>query len=292
MKNNRHRTLPYPQLSPFSTDVAPNTFSFDCPTGNILADRDAWIISGTIRHESPDLAAHIRAGNAMYGLHVECSRTFYRAWFPQNSPEVRISLPAAQIRGKVELLAMCVANRDLPAYSITGQHADYGNTTFAITAGDVLAVAPEMEFDAYIDLDPIRRISSILDIKRSDDRSTGPAQIDFDGDHILVELAEEDYQHYVELRVNESVRGLLSANVVFPAILQAVTHLGRLTPEQLQEAKDNRRWCRCLATRLEQENIQPDAEPEHLFPAVQKILKEPVRNGINDLLQQFNEGAA
>jgi hypothetical protein len=292
MKNNRHRTLPYPLLSPFSTDVIPNTFHFDCPQGNIVADRDAWIISGTIRHECTDLAAHITAGSAVYGLHVECSRTFYRAWFPQTGPEVRINLPATQVRGKVELLAMCVANRDLPAYSLPGQHEDYGQATFAITAGDVLAVAPGIEFDAYIDLDPIRRISSILDIKRSDQNASGPAKIDFNGDHILVELAQEDYQHYVELRADPSVRGLLSANVVFPAILQAVTHLGRLSPEDLREAKDNRRWCRCLATRLEQEQIQPDAEPEDLFPVVQKILKDPVRHGINDLLQQFNGGAA
>ena len=291
MKNNRNRSLPHPLLSPYSTDVSPNTFSFDCPAGSILADRDAWVITGTIRHECPDLRVHIASGAAVFGLHVECSRTFYRAWFPLVGPEVKVNLPASLVRGKVELLAMCIATREMAAYSLTGQHEDYGNATFEITAGDLLAVAPEIEFDAYIDLDPIRRISSILDIKRSDDRLTGPAQIDFNGDHIRVELAREDYQHYVELRADPAVRGLLSANVVFPAILQAVNHLGQLTPDELQEAKDNRRWCRCLTTRLERERTTPDAAPEDVFSAVQTILKEPVRHGINDLLQQFNGGA-
>jgi len=292
MKNNRHRTLPHPLLSPYSTDVSPNTFVFECRPGDIIADRDTWIITGRINHECSDLAAHVATGSAVFGLHIECSRTFYRAWFPQSGPEVRVNLPASHVRGKVELLAMCIAVRDLPVYSLAGQHADYGGTTFEISPGDLLAVAPEVEFDAYIDLDPIRKISSILDIKRADDRSTGPAQIDFNGDHIRVEMAQDDYQHYVELRADPSVRGLLSANVVFPAVLQAVNHLGRLPPDELQEAKDNRRWCRCLATRLEREQIGPDAAPEDIFAAVQKILKEPIRHGINDLLQQFSGGAS
>ena len=223
MKNNRNRTLPHPLLSPFSTDVSPNTFTFDCQPGDITADRDTWVIKGTIRHECPELAAHVAARSAVFGLHIECSRTFYRAWFQQTGPEVQINLPASLIRGKVELLAMCIAARDLPAYSLPGQHADYGNTTFQISSGDLLAVASEVEFDAYIDLDPIRKISSILDIKRSEDRATGPAKIDFDGDHIRVELAQDDYQHYVELRADPSVRGLLSANVVFPAILPSLS---------------------------------------------------------------------
>jgi hypothetical protein len=296
MKNNRNRTLPHPLLSPYSTDVSPNKFEFDCNEKiNITTDRDSFVISGHIRHECPDLDAHVAAGSAVFGLHVECSRTFYRAWFRQDGPEVKVNLPANAVRGRVELLAMCIANRDMPAYSLTGQHADYGGTTFEISTGDLLAVAPEVEFNAYIDLDPIRKISSILDIKRSEDRATGPAQIDFNGDHIEVELVREDYQRYVELRQVPEVRGQLSANVVFPAVLQAVNHLARLSPGELQEAKDNRRWCRCLAARLQQEKTQPDAAPEAVFAAVQQILKDPVRHGIsgiNDLLQQFTGGGS
>src|SRR5208282_205801 len=106
--------------------------------------------SGHIRHECPDLAAHIAAGSAVFGLHVECSRTFYRAWFRQTGPEVKLNLPANAVRGKVELLAMCVAARDLPAYKLSGQHEDYQGSTFHISPGDLLAVAKEVEFDAYI----------------------------------------------------------------------------------------------------------------------------------------------
>jgi hypothetical protein len=292
MKNNRNRTLPHPLLSPYSTDVTPNTFVFDCKDGDITADRDSWLISGRIRHECPDLAAHVAAGSAVFGLHVECSRTFYRAWFRESGQEVKLNLPANLVRGKVELLAMCVAARDLPSYSLSGQHEDYQGTTFQISPGDLLAVAHEISFDAYIDLDPIRKISSILDIRRSPERVTGPAQIDFNGDHIQVELAQQDYQHYIELRADPSVRGLLSSNVVFPSVLQAVNHLSRLSPEELDEAKAGRRWCRCLSARLKRERLAPDAPPEAVFTTVQNILRDPIRHGISDLLQQFNGGAS
>jgi hypothetical protein len=292
MKNSRQRTLPHPLISPHSTDVSPNTFLFDCKSGDITADRDSWLINGNIRYECPDLGAYVAGGFAVFGLHIECSRTFYRAWFPQSGSAVRVNLPADLVRGKVKILAMCIAARDIPAYSLSGQHDDYQGTTFAISRGDLLAIADEIEFDAYIDLDPIRKISSILDINRSPDRLTGPAQIDFNGDRIQVELSQPDYQHYVELRQDQSVRGLLCANVVFPAVLQAVNHLGQLTEEELDEAKAGRRWCRCIAQRLEREGVPANAAPERVFSAVQQILKEPIRHGINDLIQQFNGASA
>jgi hypothetical protein len=292
MKNNRNRTLPHPLLSPHSTDISPNTFAFDCKNGDITADRDSWLISGQIRHECPDLAAHVAAGSAVFGLHVECSRTFYRAWFRQTGPVVKLSLPANLVRGKVELLAMCVAARDLSDYSLLGQHEDYQGNTFQISPGDLLAVADEVFFEAYLDLDPIRKISSILDIRRSPERLTGPAQIDFNGDHIQLKLAQQDFQHYIELRTDPSVRGLLSSNVVFPAVLQAVNHLSSLTPEELVEAKDGRRWCRCLSACLERERLAPDASPEAAFATVQSVLRDPIQHGISDLLQQFNGGAS
>lgn len=286
MKTIRQRALPHPLLSPFSTDVQPPVFFFDCADGDITCDRGAWRITGRIRHESAALDAYVASGAAILGVHVECSRTFFRQWFP-TGPEVRIDLPADSVRGKVEMLAVCVAAAPINGYALDGQHQDYGNATFDIAAGDLLAAAPHVEFDAYLDLDPIQKISSILDIKKSADRATGPAHIDFAGDRIEVELAQSDYANYIGLRADPSLHGMIASNVVMPAVLQAVNHLGRMSPDDLQDAKDGQRWCRCLMARLDYHKVPPTAEPSDVFVVVQTILRDPVRRGLDDMINQL-----
>jgi hypothetical protein len=289
MRYSRHRALPHPLLSPLSSDVSPNVFAFECGAGDITCDRDHWTIGGRLVYDCPELAVLVQSGKAVVGIHVECPRTFYRQWHPQNGAEVCVSLPANGVRGKVEMLAMCVAFKDIPDYTLQGQHEDYTGSTFDIGPGDLLAVARDcVEFDAYLDLDPIRKISSILDIRRSAERSTGAALIDFDDDRVQVELSQDDYQTYIELRADPSIRGLVASNVVFPAVLQAVQHLGRLTPEELDEAKANRRWCRSLVARLDKAGIGPDAPPEEVFRVTQEILRGPVHRGMWELRLHLN----
>lgn len=289
MKTIRQRALPHPLLSPFSTDVQPPVFAFDCTDGDITCDRGTWRITGRIRHESPALAGYVSSGAATLGVHVECSRTFFRQWFATGS-EVRIDLPADSVRGKVEMLAVCVAAAPIHNYTLEGQHDDYAKATFDIAVGDLLAAAPHLEFDAYLDLDPIQKISSILDIKKSPDRAAGPAHIDFAGDRIEVELAQTDYDNYIALRADPTLHGMIASNVIMPAVLQAVNYLGRMDSEGLQDAKDNQRWCRCLMSRLEYHKVPPASEPHDVFIVVQEILRDPIRRGLDDLINQLKGG--
>jgi len=289
MKHSRPRSLPHPLLTPLTDDVMPNTFELSCPPGSVGADNWHWHISARIHHECPRLQEFVDSGAAQFGIHVECPRTFFRGWYPQQSTEVKVSLPATAVRGRVELLAFCVAKSDIPTYQLPGQHADYSNRTFGVRAGDFLAIARHVEFDAFLDLDPIRKISSILDIRKSAERETGPAQIDFNGDRIEVELSREDFQFYIELRADPTVRGLLANGVVFPAILQAINYLFRLSPDELEEAKAQQRWCRCLIARLEKDGVPLDAGPEKVFRAAQELLKEPITRGLNDLLSVWRD---
>jgi hypothetical protein len=290
MKNSRPKSLPHPVLSPFSDDVSPNIFIFDCQPENISCDIAHWLICGEIKHENPEITNLVESGIADYGIHVECPRTFLRKWFVSKTPKITLELSAGDIWGKVELSAFCLAQKEIKKFSLSGQHKDYGKTEFQIRTGDILAFAPTVEFDAFLDIDPIRKISSILDIQKSKTRQTGPALINFEAKHIEVELPQRDYQAYIELRSDASLRGLLASNVVFPAILQAINHLHSLEEEQLEEDKQRFNWCRSLKAKLEKEGIKPEFTPEQIFESTQKILREPIRRGLNDIALQFSKG--
>src|SRR5205823_12857992 len=108
---------------------------------------------------------------------------------PQANAGISVEIPANAIAGRVELSAFCVAVSDIKKFRIKGQHPDYASNEFTINSGDVLAYAETIEFDAFLDLDPIQKITSILDIRRSDDRETGPVLIDLDQQRIELELS-------------------------------------------------------------------------------------------------------
>nr|AIA18051.1 Unknown Function [uncultured bacterium] len=195
---------------------------------------------------------------------------------------------ADKIWGKVEITALCVALVDMHKYKIAGQHLDYEDSVFEIKSGDILAYSPTEEFDAFLDIDPIRKISSILDIKRSTDRILGPALIDFEGHRIEVELPQKDWQNYVELRSDSAIKGLLASNVVFPAILQAMNYVRDLSSSQLEDAKASMRWCRSLVAKLQAANIAINGSAEDTFRSAQEILKEPITRGLSDILEELH----
>ena len=284
MKHSRARALPHPLLTPLSDDVTPNTFELSCPPGSVAADESFWKVTGRILHQCPELQAFVDNGTARFGIHVECPRTFYRQWFPQESAEINLVLPSTAVRGRVELLAFCVAVKDIDDYRLAGQHADYEGASFKVNPGDYLAIAQHREFDAFLDLDPIRKISSILNVKDSEERSKGPAEIFLDDQRIEVELSQEDFDSYKQLRADPTVRGLLVNSVVFPAILHAVNYLCSMTPGDRDAAKADLRWCRSLVARLDKDGVSLDSGPEKVFRATQEILKEPIHRGIDNLL--------
>ncbi|HOX60008.1 MAG TPA: hypothetical protein P5205_22115 [Candidatus Paceibacterota bacterium] len=292
MRNTRAKALPYPVLTPLSDDVIPNTFSLDCAQGDITCDTSRWSIRGKISHQSTDLNRLVDAGRAAYGIHVECPRTFFRAWFPHSTTDVHLELPASAVWSTVELSAFCIASKEIRSYCIEGQHQDYRSASFSIGVGDILAFAPTVEFDAFLDIDPVKKISSILDIRKSDLRKSGPVTIDFNSERIQLELSHDDYNSYIELRADPTLRGLLASNVIFPAILQSLNYLLRLGDDELEEAKAQQRWCRSLWAKLEKAGITHASTPEQIFLCAQEILKEPVRRGLGDILCQLNGGAA
>lgn len=83
---------------------------------------------------------------------------------------------------------------------------------------------------------------------------------------------------------------MIASNVVMPAVLQAVNHLGRMSSDELQDAKDGQRWCRCLMARLDYHKVKPTAGPSDVFVVVQTILRDPVRRGLDDMINQLRGG--
>lgn len=285
MNFNRLRSWPHPVLSPLSDDVMPNGFDFRL---DVLPEFKRWILGIEAADDDTTLAQYVRAGKARYLVHVECKRTYFRDALISDRPRFEMQIEGDSLFGLVEVSLLIVATNDLEDYQHPHQHPDYHGSKFSVSIGEPLAVAVSKSFDAFLEADPILRLSSILDIKRGAD-DVRVMKVNCYGDRIVIELPSKEYDRYRELRADPRIRGTLATSVVLPALLDSFYYLRTLGSE-LDDFKADHRWCRCVLARLERINMDVvTSPPESGLPlqAAQALLREPLRRSLEDLSELF-----
>ncbi len=277
----RDRSYPHPVLAPFRDDVNPNKFDFVVVESH---DADNYYLDVSFDHENQTLISLVEAGKAAYSVHLECKRNFYREIFSFAKKTERITIRASELVGRVEVSGFIKAQQSISKYQIQGSHSDYGDVDFQIREGDVLAVAASQVFDAYVDYDPLRKISSILTILRSDEYEEGPMKLDMSGPRIIATLSQKDYDRYTDLKADPNLGPLLANQVVVPALLEGV-HEIQGTSETEFEVEMSKRWFRSVYKKLDESGIKIRNSDTSAVEAVQSILKLPLRRSLEGLIQ-------
>jgi hypothetical protein len=277
------RSYPHPVLSPFKDDVLPNMFEFSL---SVTPDADNFYLNIGFAYTNETLLELVKHGKATHCVHLECRQNFYRQIFSSAEPTKSLSVSASELVGRVEATGFIKAQVAMDAYCITGSHADYGDNTFCIAPGDVLAVAPSQFFEAYVDYDPLQQISSILTIRRSPDKEEAEMQLDPSEDKLVATLSQKDYDRYAELKADPTLGPLLANQVVVPAILEAV-HLIRDTSIEESEFEMRKRWFRSISKKLEEMGINIRDANVSALEAAQTILRRPLRRSLEGMIK-FN----
>src|ERR1041385_8291163 len=196
MNFNRPRSLPHPVLSPMSDDVIPNHFDFRL---DVLPEHKRWILDIEASDEDATLARKIQTEKARYLVHVECKRTYFRAAHSSNTSRFDIEIPGDALFGAAEVSLLVVATQDLNDYRHPNQHGDYRDGAFNISIGEPLAVAVSKSFDAFLEYDPILKLSSIINIMR-DTEGEKRMKVNCRGNRIVIILPSAEYDRYADLR--------------------------------------------------------------------------------------------
>lgn len=277
----KDRAFPHPVLVPFRDDVAPNHFGLQV---KVSSDADSYYIDVSFDYENSTLSALIGTGAAVHAVHLECKRNFYREMFCFKDRSHRLSIRASEFVGRVEVCGFISAQETIESYRIVGSHADYGNAAFKIVPGDILALAPAQTFDAFVDYDPLKNISSILTIRRSETIEEGSMSLDTNDDRIVVTLSQRDYDRYTDLKADPALGPLLSNQVVVPALLEAV-HEIRDTPDDSFEIEMHKRWFRSIYKKLDDSGTNIRNKTVTPIEAVQTLLRFPLRRSLEGLIQ-------
>lgn len=275
----RERSFPHPVLSSFSDDVVPSGFTLDVTVGS---DADSFFVDVHFDYENASLAKLIEAGGAIHAVHVECKRNFYRELFPLKNRSGRLTISAGELVGRVEVSGFVCSVAKSPLYQIEGAHEDYADRTFDIQAGDVLAVASTVTFEAFVDYDPLKALSSILTISRAEDLAVESMKVDTTGDRIIATLSMPDYDRYADLKGDPALGPLLANQVVVPVLLEAL-HEIKGTPEDDLDLEMGRRWFRSVMKKLSDNGIDLRGSETSPLEALQFLLKLPLRRSLDGL---------
>ena len=192
MNFNRARSWPHPVLSPLSDDVMPNHFDFRL---DVLPEHKRWILDIEASDEDATLAHSVQTEKARYLAHVECKRTYFRAAHLSHTPRFEMEIDGDALFGAVEVSLLVVAAKDLKEYRHPNQHADYRDGAFNISIGEPLAVAVSKSFDAFLEYDPILKLSSIINIMR-DTEDEKRMKVNCRTNRIVIILPSAEYDRY------------------------------------------------------------------------------------------------
>ncbi|MBN8625467.1 MAG: hypothetical protein J0M17_08265 [Planctomycetes bacterium] len=260
-----HRAFPHPVVGN-ANDVVDTAFQAPIEVHNDVAN---FYLKAQVQCSSRTVRKLVDRGDAVYVMHVECGNTFYRQAFEFSKPEEEVMIPGEFLNSTVEVNVVARAKRDIKRYQVENSHPDYGDATFAIRAGDILAVSEGYSFDADITFDNLKKIGSIMQVVELDEPGDAPMAVDLTAEKITICLCKGDFENYKLIRQNKLLSASLIATLVLPALVEALTHL-----KGDHSDVEGTRWCRSLKRRVETLGLSTEAEA---LENAQRILELPLR---------------
>lgn len=264
------RSFPHPVVG--NADDVPGA-AFQA-TFDFASDKTNYYLEATIQCSSRTLLRMIAKGSACYTLHVECGNTLFRRSYDFDTPTHKVTIPASAINDAVEVNAFVRAKKIVWDYAPEGAHEDYGDNTFAVGPGDILAVGDGQVFDADNSADPLRRVGALMVVEQSAKPGDHPMEVDFDfrKEKVRILLCEADFVAYRELKGVPHLTNHLTTTLVLPVLVQAIPLV-----ESGGEDVDGCKWAKLLKRRLDDLNAGPASDA---LSKAQQLLELPIRRAL------------
>lgn len=239
----------------------------------MTSDQQQVYVDADIKCSSTTINDTVASGAAAFVLHVECSNTLFRRAYQFSDSSHRVAIPADSLNDAVEVNLFVRALRNLDGYRVDKAHAEYGDASFQVKRGDILAVGEGHVFHIESSFDAMSRIGAIMTIKESPENGDVPMKAHFDGDKIVIFLAKKDFAEYRILKTHEGVADPLTTTLVLPVLTEAF----HVYQEDGEGEEDGRRWVRVLARRIDQLGLEGE---KNAMVVAQQLLELPVKRAL------------
>ncbi len=288
MKIRNTRIFPYPVLSSMYDDYINCSFNIDIKAKKgkkrlyveILPTVESKTILSLIKNNSAEIIAHF-----------ECGRTRYRITKKIKLNELSsFEFPNGNLSDNLEIIAFVVSRKDINNFRCINNefNSDYGNFTFEIENGSILAISNQMDIPVPKDIYDLSNVNSIVSIiSKQEDDSSKNIDINLTDKKIRVLLPKDTYIDYSGIGKTENqYTPILHSMFVFPALMYALNYLKSMDDDKWIDV-ENYLWFKVIKKKVEELHGQFDKKIIEKYSSIiiaQELIENPFPVAINTLL--------
>ena len=267
-------SFPHPVLDD-TDDVSARFELFNVTVSPAVEDIE---INFQLRMTDPQIQALIDSGEAKYYFHWKCSSTIdsgsldgAKATPMADSTRYTGWIDQRRIRRTVRVSVTVIAVQEIPSYRLDSQHADYGDSSFHLYPGDLIANAGYFEFKPHKLFDPLNPpIGSCFQFLEDESLTKGLKVKFHDDEHVLVCFPPALLVEFGSLRNRPELQISL---VVLPALMETISFI-RKNDQDGDSGEDlsDRPWAIIIRDLVD----QIGAMDESPFSLAQRILENPI----------------
>ncbi|MCQ1996863.1 hypothetical protein [Arthrobacter sp. zg-Y1171] len=241
-----------------------------------------------VRMTDPDIQALLDTGLARYSFRWTCSSTIAAGELGATVQQRHVdgatyvgSIDQEDVRRLVIVELRIVAIHAIPNHRLTNQNPEYGNATFSILPGDVLAEGGSFQFEPEKRYDPLMPpVGSCFRFESDPKRTKGIDVKFFDDEYVLVTFPERLQPHFAAAGPEIQI-GL----VVLPALMEAVNFIKANESSDSSEDLTEKSWYTALFKLISENGSL--AHPT--FELAQKMLGYPLDTALSAALDHMGD---
>ncbi|MCH4071824.1 hypothetical protein [Pseudoramibacter sp.] len=276
-----NRLFPYPVLTEGTDDYPQSQFIVRC-------DPDDTPFNGVklafhMHADDPVLAKLIQTGEAVYAVHAECTATSYRKLYTTQDPDIEIAVDEKDVRGRVEFLALILAQKRITRLTNPNWNEDYEGLSFSFQPGNILgyqnvgALNITKHIEEFDSADSIFNVCSVLT------EDSAAVKIELNGPRILLQLPKSQYLQYTAWMKNPNTQQLANGVVIFPALVYVLTRIGET--DNPYDEYGERSWFNALDKAMQGQgtSLAEQLDQKDVFELAQDIMQSPVAQALTDM---------
>ena len=269
---NVNNNYPYPVLGNYDDFKTSNNFSIRVRYGARNGHFE-FACSITFNSFRTDCEKLIQDRAIQLSILVFNAQTFYRQFYTGFEKEIRFCIPQDIIRGKLNITAYMTSTEPIIGYSPSGQNnIYYGNNSFDIDAGSVLAVSNTIEtfIEPYFKKQNKDEAKHIIKFVKSKTLTKTFEVRNWGEDQLIVEMPKVLYKIW-STNITEQTKYIHHCAIYLPILTDAVT---KMEYEDSKEQYGDLKWFFVL------DKLMKDAElPEDMDASIkaQMLMQGPFK---------------
>lgn len=252
---------------------------------SVVVDSGLVAIELAVSMDNPGIQERIKSGSAVFAMRMSCRRTYFRKTWSSESPEFKVQVPQYDLSDRIQLHPFVVAVDNFNGYRPSSLNEDYGDDTFSVRQGQILAIGQIQSANLDTSFDPLRNLdASIIRIGKDPDLD-GPFRIDYESDQILLFIDDQAWVRYQSVKTR--VPHTMMMSMVLPVVAEAIRQIQQPDAEDILGGF---KWYQRLKQIF-------DARPHIQYATgspleiAQELLRSPHKRGLDELDRElFREG--